>query len=108
LGKLFYWLSKAGVAAVIDPKGMSIPTLKLLSEQYENYSYLETHIHADFLQDQELAALTGTKCTFQPKADRLKYEFPHVDVKGWRRLKVGNLKLELYTLRTYSKASVFF
>jgi hypothetical protein len=33
--KLFYWLSKAGVAAVIDPKGMSIPTLKSKAEQYE-------------------------------------------------------------------------
>jgi hypothetical protein len=65
-------VSKAGVAAVIDPKGMSIPTLKLLSRNNMKITHIETHIHAVPYQDQEIGCFDRTEMYLSAEAEGIK------------------------------------
>jgi hypothetical protein len=68
--KLFYWLSKAGVAAVIDPKGMSIPTLKLLSRTIWKLLILKHTYMPISYQDQEIGCFDRTEMYLSAEGGR--------------------------------------
>jgi hydroxyacylglutathione hydrolase len=89
-----YYIESDGEAAIIDPLREVMPYIKKAEKAGAKIKYIfETHFHADFVSGHiDLAAKTGAKIVFGPKAET---DFESVKAADGEEFKVGK-----YTIRT--------
>lgn len=110
-GSYFIGCQAKRKAIVIDAQRDIGVYLKIAKQNNMKITHVtETYIHADFLcSSRELTTVTGAQLYLSDEGGKdWEYQFPHIGLKHWDKIKIGNLTLKtLHTPGHPRKASVF-